>query len=124
MAPTLDGTYEGLPPTLMELVARDRRWAQGNLQHLSIVGAGGITGTARVHLAMGALSYLVSAIWASSLVVGIMLSLQSRNMTPDYFPDAHSLFLELAGDGCRRRRASVSRHHGRGAAAEAARPDP
>lgn len=92
MAPTLDGTYEGLPPTLMELVARDRRWAQGNLQHLSIVGAGGITGMGRVHLAMGALSYLVSAIWAASLVVGILLSLQSQNMTPNYFPDEHSLF--------------------------------
>ncbi len=92
MAPTLDGTYEGLPPTLMELVQRDRRWAQGNLQHLSIVGAGGITGMGRVHLAMGALSYLVSAIWAASLVVGVLLSLQSQNAIPNYFPDDRSLF--------------------------------
>lgn len=92
MAPTLDGSYEGLPPTLAELVVRDRRWAQGNLQHLSIVGASGITGMGRVHLAMGALSYLVSAIWAASLVVGIMLALQSQNMIPNYFPDDRSLF--------------------------------
>ncbi|MFN3869564.1 MAG: glucans biosynthesis glucosyltransferase MdoH, partial [Hyphomicrobiaceae bacterium] len=92
MAPTLDGSYEGLPPTLAELVVRDRRWAQGNLQHLSIVGASGITGMGRVHLTMGALSYLVSAIWASSLVVGIFLALQSQQMTPNYFPDSRSLF--------------------------------
>ncbi len=92
MAPTLDGSYEGLPPTLMELVVRDRRWAQGNLQHLSIVGASGITGMGRVHLAMGALSYLVSAIWAASLVVGVMLALQSQQMIPNYFPGNRSLF--------------------------------
>lgn len=92
MAPTLDGSYEGLPPTLMELVVRDRRWAQGNLQHLSIVGANGITGMGRVHLVMGALSYIVSAVWAASLVFGVLLALQSRNMLPDYFPDGHSLF--------------------------------
>lgn len=92
MAPTLDGSYEGLPPTLAELVVRDRRWAQGNLQHLSIVGASGITSMGRLHLAMGALSYLVSAIWAASLVVGIFLALQSQRMIPNYFPNPESLF--------------------------------
>lgn len=92
MAPTLDGSYEGLPPTLMELVVRDRRWAQGNLQHLSIVGAGGLTSMGRVHLAMGALSYLVSAIWAASLAFGVLLALQSKNVMPDYFPGGRALF--------------------------------
>lgn len=92
MVPTLHGSYEGLPPNLMDLVVRDRRWAQGNLQHLSIVGQGGITTMGRVHLAMGAMSYLVSAIWALSLAVGVVLTLQSQQMIPSYFEDSKTLF--------------------------------
>ena len=42
MVPTADGSYEGLPPSLIDLVVRDRRWAQGNLQHLSIVPRRGL----------------------------------------------------------------------------------
>ncbi|MGE0856830.1 MAG: glucans biosynthesis glucosyltransferase MdoH, partial [Hyphomicrobiaceae bacterium] len=92
MAPTLDGSYEGLPPTLSDLVVRDRRWAQGNLQHLAIVGASGLTTMGRVHLIMGAISYVASAVWAASLVVGVLLTMQSRNIMPTYFQDAPSLF--------------------------------
>ncbi|MCB1519899.1 MAG: glucans biosynthesis glucosyltransferase MdoH [Hyphomicrobiaceae bacterium] len=92
MAPTLDGSYEGLPPTLSDLVVRDRRWAQGNLQHLSIVAANGLTTMGRVHLFMGAVSYLASAIWAASLVVGVLLAIQSQNVLPNYFPESRSLF--------------------------------
>ena len=35
IVPTVEGSYEGQPPTLPDVIARDRRWAQGNLQHLS-----------------------------------------------------------------------------------------
>ncbi len=37
MAPLESGSYEGSPPTIVEHVIRDRRWAQGNLQHLAVV---------------------------------------------------------------------------------------
>ncbi len=92
MAPTLDGSYEGLPPSLVDVVIRDRRWAQGNLQHLSIVPAAGLTAMGRVHLLMGAFSYLVSAIWAASLAVGIVLALQGQQILPSYFTDSKTLF--------------------------------
>ena len=62
------------------------------MQHLSIVGQGGITTMGRVHLAMGAMSYLVSAIWALSLAVGVVLTLQSQQMIPSYFEDSKTLF--------------------------------
>jgi len=32
----LDGSYEETPPTLLEELSRDRRWCQGNLQHLRL----------------------------------------------------------------------------------------
>ena len=92
MVPTVDGSYEGQPPTLLDVIARDRRWAQGNLQHLSIVPASGLTLMGRIHLLMGATSYLVSLVWAASLVVGVVLALQGQQMIPSYFIDGKTLF--------------------------------
>ncbi len=43
MMPSLEGSYEGMPPNIIDVVARDRRWAQGNLQHLAIVSQPGLT---------------------------------------------------------------------------------
>ena len=38
------------------------------------------------------MSYLVSAIWALSLAVGVVLTLQSQQMIPSYFEDSKTLF--------------------------------
>ncbi len=92
MVSTIEGTYEGQPPTLPDVVARDRRWAQGNLQHLGIVFSSNITTMGRLHLLMGATSYLMSLVWASSLLVGIVLALQGQQMIPSYFIDEKTLF--------------------------------
>jgi membrane glycosyltransferase len=92
LAPTVDGSYEGAPPGFLDLVVRDRRWAQGNLQHLSIIAARGITGMGRLHLVMGAMAYVVSAVWAASLAVGVVLALQGQQVIPSYFRDAKTLF--------------------------------
>ncbi|MEQ1669752.1 MAG: glucans biosynthesis glucosyltransferase MdoH [Hyphomicrobium sp.] len=92
MMPSLEGSYEGMPPNIVDVVTRDRRWAQGNLQHLAIVSQPGITTMGRVHLGMGATSYLISAIWALSLIVGLILALQGQQIIPSYFRDAKTLF--------------------------------
>jgi len=92
MVPSLGGTYEGCPPTLKDLMVRDRRWAQGNLQHVRLVGVRGLPFISRVHLAMGACSYLASPIWALTLLVGIVLAVQAKYATPTYFGSEVSLF--------------------------------
>ena len=92
IVPTVEGSYEGQPPTLPDVIARDRRWAQGNLQHLSIVPASGLTLMGRVHLLMGATSYLISLVWAASLIVGVVLALQGQQLIPSYFIDRRTLF--------------------------------
>lgn len=92
MVPSLEGSYEGLPPGIVELVIRDRRWAQGNLQHLAILTAPGLTAMGRVHLTMGAFAYIVSAVWAASLAVGLVLLLQGQQLIPSYFQDSKTLF--------------------------------
>jgi len=92
MMPSLGGSYEGMPPNIIDVVARDRRWAQGNLQHLAIVSQPGLTPMGRLHLGMGAAAYLISAVWAMSLIVGVVLALQGQQMIPSYFRDAKTLF--------------------------------
>ncbi len=92
MVPTIEGSYEGHPPTVPDLVTRDRRWAQGNLQHLAIVNAPGLTNIGRLHLALGAAAYIVSAVWAASLIVGVILALQGQQLIPSYFTDEKTLF--------------------------------
>jgi membrane glycosyltransferase len=92
MAPTELGSYEGAPPGLIDLAIRDRRWAQGNLQHLAIVTAPGLTVMGRIHLAMGVCAYVISAIWALSLIAGLVLALQGQQLVPSYFyQDSKSL---------------------------------
>lgn len=92
MKPHLHGSYEGCPPTLIDVAVRDRRWTQGNLQHLRIVGTRGLPWLSRLHLGMGAYAYLSSLLWALSLLVGVALSLQSTYTLPVYFTDTKSLF--------------------------------
>ena len=55
MMPSLEGSYEGMPPNIVDVVARDRRWAQGNLQHLAIVTQPGLTPWEGCTLAWGRL---------------------------------------------------------------------
>ena len=92
MMPCIEGSYEGQPPNIIDVVVRDRRWAQGNLQHLAILSQPGLTPMGRVHLGLGAMAYLISGVWALSLAVGMVLAMQGGQMIPSYFEDAQTLF--------------------------------
>jgi membrane glycosyltransferase len=92
MLPMLPGSYEETPTSLADLAARDRRWAQGNLQHLKIVGAKGLHWASRLHLIQGIMSYLASPLWLLLLVAGLTLATIARYATPDYFPEPFLLF--------------------------------
>jgi len=92
MLPALTGSYEETPPCLIDLATRDRRWAQGNLQHVKIVGSRGLHWVSRVHLIQGIMSYLASPLWLMLLLAGLLLATVARHTTPNYFPDSFSLF--------------------------------
>lgn len=92
MAPSVEGSFESMPPGLTDLIVRDRRWSQGNLQHLALLTRRGVPGMGRLHLFMGALAYIVSAVWAASLTVGLVLALQGQQLLPSYFTDSKTLF--------------------------------
>lgn len=92
MLPSLVGSYEECPPSLIDLAGRDRRWCQGNLQHMKIVGAKGLHWVSRAHLIQGIMSYLASPLWLIFLLTGLVLSAQAQYIRPEYFPDGFELF--------------------------------
>lgn len=57
------GSAEDGPQTLAEFHRRDRRWCQGNLQHIRLLGAPGLDPVSRLHLASGIIGYLAAPIW-------------------------------------------------------------
>ena len=92
MAPTLGGSFEECPPSLLDFAARDRRWCQGNLQHLGVLPARGLHWVSRLHLLTGIGTYLTAPLWLLFLVFGILISLQAHFVRPEYFPKGFSLF--------------------------------
>ena len=58
LLPSLGESYEGLPANMVDFAQRERRWCQGNLQHLGVLGMRGLRAVGRYHLALGVLNYL------------------------------------------------------------------
>lgn len=63
LLPTNRGSYEEGPPTLVDMLKRDRRWCQGNMQHFWLVFAKGWHPMSRVNFVHGILSYASSLLW-------------------------------------------------------------
>ncbi|WP_169794292.1 glucans biosynthesis glucosyltransferase MdoH [Thioalkalivibrio nitratireducens] len=63
LLPGLGGSHEELPGNLVDFARRDRRWIQGNLQHLRLLRVPGLQPLNRVHFLFGAVSYLSSLFW-------------------------------------------------------------
>jgi membrane glycosyltransferase len=92
MAPNVGGSFEECPPSLLDFAARDRRWCQGNLQHLAVLPARGLNWVSRLHLLTGIGTYLTAPLWLLFLLLGILISLQAQFVRPEYFPKGFSLF--------------------------------
>ena len=90
--PRLPGSFEEGPPNLPEMAARDRRWCQGNLQHLGVIGAPGLHPVSRLHLLNGIFAYLNAPLWLGFILLGLAVSLQARFLRPEYFPSSYALF--------------------------------
>ena len=89
MAPDLIGGYEEPPPTVYDHLKRDRRWAQGNLQHSRILFAQGLTLPSRLHLAMGIMSYVASPLWFLLLAVSALEMFVPKGIAPFTYAGRH-----------------------------------
>jgi membrane glycosyltransferase len=92
LAYDLDGSWEELPPNLLEALKRDRRWCQGNLQHMRLLLADGLFPAHRALFVTGMMAYVSALIWLGFLVLSSARAVAAALGTPDYFPGGPSLF--------------------------------
>ena len=78
LAPGLEGSFEELPPTLLDSLKRDRRWCQGNLQHGRLLAEPGLHGVQRLNLLLGIVAYAMAPLWLAFLVLSTLSAAQSR----------------------------------------------
>ncbi|MBA3909354.1 MAG: glucans biosynthesis glucosyltransferase MdoH [Rhodobacter sp.] len=69
MLPEASDSFEDTPETLLGYLRRDRRWCQGNMQHLRLLAVPGLNPVSRFHLLQGAMAYLASVWWLALLVL-------------------------------------------------------
>ena len=77
--PDLEGTWEEMPTNLVDLLGRERRWCQGNLQHIRVVPWPGLTAGSRFHICTGIGGYLVGPLWWAFLIGGAVRALTSAH---------------------------------------------
>jgi membrane glycosyltransferase len=74
LLPVDEGSYEEGPPTLIDTLKRDRRWCQGNMQHIWLLFARGWKPISRLNFLHGILSYVSSLLWFAFLLLATILA--------------------------------------------------
>ncbi len=87
IADDLGGSYEEPPPSIEDFAVRDRRWCQGNLQHIRVLFARRLHWVSRLHLGIGIMSYLTSPLWMLFLALSAMQAWELAHDQPLYFTD-------------------------------------
>lgn len=72
LLPEFDGTWEEMPTNTLDLAGRERRWCQGNLQHMRVLAWPGLKAASRAHLALGLGGYLVVPLWWIMILLGAL----------------------------------------------------
>ncbi len=88
----LGGSYEEIPPTLLEELTRDRRWCQGNLQHLRLLFTKGLFPAHRALFLHGAMAYGSALFWFLFLAFSTSEAIYEAVREPVYFPQGRTLF--------------------------------
>lgn len=92
LLPDAEGSHEDSPPTLIDYVKRDRRWAQGNLQHMRLLFAPRLHPMSRLHFLLGVLAYANGLFWLILLALSIADLASKAVAGHDYFGPGESLF--------------------------------
>jgi membrane glycosyltransferase len=65
-----DDSFEEFPPAMPDLFTRDRRWCQGNIQHVPLfIKIAGLHPVSRFQLLVGASAYCTSPLWLALMLV-------------------------------------------------------
>jgi membrane glycosyltransferase len=69
------GSMEGNPPALPEFMARDVRWAAGNMQYLALLRLPGLDGMSRWQLLQAILLFLAAPLWVVAFVLAVLTAI-------------------------------------------------
>ncbi|HEX6004635.1 MAG TPA: glucans biosynthesis glucosyltransferase MdoH [Burkholderiales bacterium] len=92
MAYDLPGSYEEMPPNLVDELKRDRRWCQGNLMNFRLFLMKGLHPAHRVVFMTGVMAYLSAPLWFASLAASTALLAVHTLAVPQYFVQPYQLF--------------------------------
>lgn len=90
--PDGSGSFEEMPSNILDYVKRDRRWCQGNLQHMRLLFSRGLHPISRIHFLRGMLSYVSSPLWLLMMGLGLVQIIQQATAEIDYFAPGYNLF--------------------------------
>jgi len=88
----LPGSYEELPPNLLDELKRDRRWCHGNLMNFRLFLVKGMHPVHRAVFLTGVMSYLSAPLWFFFLVLSTALLAVNTLMEPTYFLAPRQLY--------------------------------
>jgi len=88
----LPGSYEEMPPSLVDELQRDRRWCHGNLINFRLFLAQGFHVAHRAVFVTGVIAYVSSLFWFLFLLLSTLLLAQHTLVEPEYFAQPHQLF--------------------------------
>jgi len=88
----LPGSYEEMPPNLLDELKRDRRWCQGNLINSRLFFAQGLHPAHRAVFVTGVMAYLSAPLWFLFLVLSTVLLAVHTLTEPTYFVSPNQLF--------------------------------
>lgn len=82
LLPWIEGSHEQIPANIPDYARRDRRWSQGSLQHLRLLGEPGLHPLSRLHFLSGAMGYVSSLLWLLLLLAGtVYVGLDDQGVT-------------------------------------------
>ena len=88
----LAGSYEEMPPNLIDELSRDRRWCQGNLMNFRLFWMKGLHPAHRAVFMTGVLAYLSAPLWFLFLILSTALLAIHTLSEPAYFTEPYQLF--------------------------------
>ena len=86
----LPGSYEVMPPNLLDELQRDRRWCRGNMMNFRLILEHGIHPVYRAVLATGLMAYFSSFLWLGFLILSTILLVTQEIIPPGAIP-AHPM---------------------------------
>jgi membrane glycosyltransferase len=92
LAHELAGSYEEVPPSLLDELKRDRRWCQGNMQHMRLLFTRGLFPAHRALFLNGAMAYISALLWFLFLALSTAMAIYQAVREPTYFPSDRVLF--------------------------------